>query len=309
MSTHALIMLLVFASASAEAPVRAGRVSVPVPARAGEPPGVTQAAQAIPCADCYSNIGVPNGMYFPAGAGVEVLDDLHLGPLVVTRICSFDFGYYKASPGLTDATVVFYANDPGDNPPGATLATFELRRLPSGENGFRVEVPTALLAQDVWLGVSFNTSDTGLQLAHPRWPGASDDWFLMRPPNQYFNFGGNPRSDFLLGIAASGVPVDAGPGAGMPIVPGFRSEPYPNPSSSGIAFRFAIRDAGSVRVDVLDVSGRAVAVLADQLFQPGVHDASWDGRLNGGTRAPAGVYLVRLTMPGFSGSRKFALIR
>jgi hypothetical protein len=259
--------------------------------------------------DAYANTGVPNGLYFPAGANVEVLDDLHLGGIRVTDLCAFDIGYFKAGPGVTTATVVFYANNAGDSPPGATLATFTLPGLPAGENAFHVEVPSSSLTQEVWLGVAFDAADAGLQLARPAWPGTSDDWFLMRPPNQYFNFGGNPRSDFMLGVYAQGYPVGVDPGEERPLVAGFHREPGPNPSRRGIELAIAAPAGGRVRVDVVDVSGRVVAVIADRMFEPGIHPLVWDGAARAGSRVAAGVYMIRVTMKGFAGSRKVALIQ
>ncbi len=260
------------------------------------------------CSESYLNTGVPVGIYYPAGAGVEVLDDLHLGVVYVTGLCAFDFGYFKEGPGTTDATVTFYANNADDDVPGAMLATFPLPGLPSGQNGFHIEVPSASLVQEVWLGVSFSTDDAGLELAHCDWPGVSHDYFYMRPPAGYFTFGGNPKANYLLGVYATGALVAVGGDSGVEMS-GFRENPFPNPSRGTVDFRFSIREAGRVRADVLDVLGRVVAVIAEGPFDPGTYMLSWDGRTTRGSRAAAGVYLVRLTMPRFAGTRKLVLVR
>ncbi|HKQ57021.1 MAG TPA: hypothetical protein VJY35_04065 [Candidatus Eisenbacteria bacterium] len=311
MFTRALIlsgMLAALAAAGATAATpRAPRAQPVQPVT--EPPSVQAPAHPAQCLESYSNIAVANGFYFPAGANVAVLDDLHLGPFTVNGICAFDVGYYKEPPGTTDATVTFYANNPGDDPPAPVLASFTLPGLPSGENGFHIEVPVSSLSLDTWMAVSFNTVNTGLLLAQSIWPGASDDWFFMTPPGQYYNFGGNPKADFLLGIYAaanvSGIP----PEGGGPIVSGFHRDPAPSPSPQGVDLEFAIRNEGRVRLDVVDVSGRVVAVVVDRPYRPGVHAVSWNGTSSAGGRVAAGVYLMRLVMPGFAGSRKVVLMR
>ena len=131
----------------------------------------------------------------------------------------------------------------------------------------------------------------------------------MRPPNQYFNFGGNPRSNFMLGVYATGFPVGVEDDPGRPLVAGFHREPGPNPTTRGVELAIGTPARGRVRVDVLDVAGRAIAVITDREFAPGVHPLAWDGTTAGGTRAAAGVYMIRVTMLGYAGSRKVVLMQ
>jgi len=74
----------------------------------------------------------------------------------------------------------------------------------------------------------------------------------------------------------------------------------PNPFrvSTTIAYRLAV--AGHVRVSVYDLRGRRVATLEDTQRPVGVGFATWDGRVEGGADAPAGVYFLRLDLPGRS---------
>jgi hypothetical protein len=261
------------------------------------------------CFETYSNIAIPTGYFYPAGIGVEVLDDLHLGLIYVNDVCAIDLGYFKAGPGTTDATVTFYAGSAEDDPPGAVLTSLALPGLPSGENSFHIELPSATLAlEDVWLGVSFSTDDAGLLLADPPWPGASDDHFYLQPPGDYFTFGGDPRSNFFLGVYATGTVVAVDEDTDRPAQLGFLTGPAPNPSSQGVDLRFAVQDAGRVQVHVVDAAGRLVARVKDEVLSPGTYTVSWDGRTTGGLRAGPGVYLLRLAMPRFSGIRKVVLM-
>lgn len=65
-----------------------------------------------------------------------------------------------------------------------------------------------------------------------------------------------------------------------------------------------------VRLSVHDVSGRRVRTLVDLELLPGRYDADWDGALEGGARAPSGVYFYRLDLgAGLVENRKLLLLR
>lgn len=70
----------------------------------------------------------------------------------------------------------------------------------------------------------------------------------------------------------------------------------PNPSRGESRVRFTLPRAAVVRLSVIDVQGREVAVLADGLETAGEHAATWNGRTARGD-APAGLYFVRYRTP------------
>jgi len=90
---------------------------------------------------------------------------------------------------------------------------------------------------------------------------------------------------------------------------GFTAEPAPNPTTAESRFGFALRQSGRVRAEVLDVRGRRVALILDRDLDAGPHLAAWDGRASTGTHAAAGVYYLRLTLPGFAGTRRVVIAR
>jgi hypothetical protein len=87
------------------------------------------------------------------------------------------------------------------------------------------------------------------------------------------------------------------------------SAPSPNPAVNGTRLRYSLPFASRVRLVVLDVAGRQVAVLARQLEGPGAHSAAWDGRDGSGNRVSAGLYFVRLEAAGQVLSQRIALDR
>lgn len=109
----------------------------------------------------------------------------------------------------------------------------------------------------------------------------------------------------MKGLIIVGAVTAVGP-AGH--VLGFTSNPAPNPSRSGVSFRFSLPREGQARAEVLDAQGRRVASLVDERLSAGSYAASWDGRSNG-ARAAAGVYYVRLSLPGFEGAKRIAIVR
>jgi hypothetical protein len=80
--------------------------------------------------------------------------------------------------------------------------------------------------------------------------------------------------------------------------------PMPNPARGGALLRFDLPLARKVTVDVLDVMGRRVRVLADRAsYAPGRYSL----RLEKG-RLPAGLYFVRLNAGEFGQTRRLVVL-
>lgn len=101
--------------------------------------------------------------------------------------------------------------------------------------------------------------------------------------------------------APSGIPAETPP----PLPDRLALEPaYPNPFTHHTTLTFTLPEAGPVQLELFDVTGRRVAVLADGFHPAGRHRLD----LPAGT-LPGGLYLCRLTTPGGSRVRQVALIR
>jgi hypothetical protein len=79
---------------------------------------------------------------------------------------------------------------------------------------------------------------------------------------------------------------------------------YPNPFNPATRIRYALSVAGEVRLVVLDLLGREVAVLENGRREAGVHDVEW----NGSSQA-SGVYVARLTSGQAIRSHRMLLVR
>lgn len=80
--------------------------------------------------------------------------------------------------------------------------------------------------------------------------------------------------------------------------------PYPNPFHDAVAVRYTLDRAAAVRVEVFDLLGRRVAVLADGLRPAGAYEATFAaGDL------PEGIYLVRLQAGAQTAVRRVVRVR
>jgi hypothetical protein len=75
------------------------------------------------------------------------------------------------------------------------------------------------------------------------------------------------------------------------------SNVWPTPSRGIARIEYALPQAAPVKLSVLDIQGREVAVLVDGVISAGRHQAVWHAARTSGT-APSGIYFVRYQTPG-----------
>lgn len=141
----------------------------------------------------------------------------------------------------------------------------------------------------------------------------SYDWLVTGPATEEAFFkvvardsAGNLAADvgdssFVISVGGS-TGVDDRPVADFELAP-----MQPNPLRGVGRIGFALPSASRVRLSVIDVQGREVAVLADGVFEAGRHQASWDGASAG--RVGPGLYFVRLSVAGRSLVRRAVVTR
>jgi len=74
----------------------------------------------------------------------------------------------------------------------------------------------------------------------------------------------------------------------------------PNPFGTSTAIHFELASPGAAQLDVFAVDGRHVRRLVGSDLQAGPHSVVWNGLDQRGGRAPAGVYLFRLSTADFT---------
>ncbi len=242
----------------------------------------------------YDNTGNPANAYYGAQGGAEVLDDLHLasGGMLDTLVVEY---FDPALAGTLSATVKLYDN-PGGLDLGATLLAgpFVVTGLPRGRGAVAIPLSHALaVGPNLWVGVQFTSTTAGWILRGTPAVGSSHDLYLENG-NLYW-FGGDPKANFgvrLVGTAAS-VSVGGDPPSRLALAPA-----RPNPFHRGTTLDYSTGRRGPVRLDVLDVAGRRVRSLVNDVRDAGRHTEPWTGRDDTGHILKAGVYFVRLEAAG-----------
>ncbi len=78
----------------------------------------------------------------------------------------------------------------------------------------------------------------------------------------------------------------------------------PNPFNSSTALSYKLQAASNVKLAVYDIAGREVTVLAEGFYPSGTHQAVWEA-----SSMASGVYFLRLTGEGFTGTQKLILMK
>jgi hypothetical protein len=84
--------------------------------------------------------------------------------------------------------------------------------------------------------------------------------------------------------------------------------PVPNPAGDAARFSFALPRAARTRLEVLDVAGRRVRLLADHDFTAARYEFGWDLRDAAGRRVAPGIYLLRLSSGVESRTRRLVVL-
>ena len=84
---------------------------------------------------------------------------------------------------------------------------------------------------------------------------------------------------------------------------------YPNPFNSSTTIRYRLAEPGRVRLEIFDIQGQKVKMLADSYAGAGVYQVEWDGTDASGKPVATGVYLARLQKGTASLVHKMLLLK
>jgi hypothetical protein len=73
---------------------------------------------------------------------------------------------------------------------------------------------------------------------------------------------------------------------------------HPNPLRGSTTITYSLPADGHVTVEVYDINGRRIAVLADAQKAAGFHGVIWSGKDSTGNAAASGVYFCRVRLEG-----------
>ena len=84
---------------------------------------------------------------------------------------------------------------------------------------------------------------------------------------------------------------------------------YPNPFADQTTISYRLDARGPATLEVFDLLGRRVRVLADGVHNAGPHSVEWDARDGSGQAVSNGLYLVRLRAGDVSATRRASVLR
>ncbi|MCG3155928.1 MAG: hypothetical protein DKINENOH_02536 [bacterium] len=131
---------------------------------------------------------------------------------------------------------------------------------------------------------------------HQTWPPSAAGYVITLQPHQIFDTldFGNALGPLSVGQASS---------ADLPAAFALFSN-MPNPFNPGTIIRYAVPRASRVRLEVFNLLGERVAMLIDGLQAAGYHTVEFRA-----ADLPSGLYLCRLTAPGFRAVSRMLLLR
>ncbi len=83
----------------------------------------------------------------------------------------------------------------------------------------------------------------------------------------------------------------------------------PNPFNPVTSITFVVDREQEVMIEVFDLNGLRLAILADRAYQPGLHTVKWGGTDTTGRPVPSGTYVVSMRTETRMESRKITLVR
>ncbi len=84
---------------------------------------------------------------------------------------------------------------------------------------------------------------------------------------------------------------------------------YPNPFNPSTTIEYDLSKDGVIELSIYNVLGQKVKTLADGYSLAGNYRVVWNGDNSSGMRAASGVYIYRLSVPGYVRSRRMVLIK
>jgi len=87
------------------------------------------------------------------------------------------------------------------------------------------------------------------------------------------------------------------------------ASPWPNPFNPYVNIEFSLPDMCRVQLEIFDIQGRKVRILADGVFPDGESFVSWDGTDTQHQALPSGMYFVRLKSGKTELQRKVVMVK
>jgi len=84
---------------------------------------------------------------------------------------------------------------------------------------------------------------------------------------------------------------------------------FPNPFNSSTRISFYLPKKGKVNLEVYNILGQRIRILAEKEEEPGLKIISWEGKDDRGLSVPTGIYFYRLTAQDFVDTKKMVYLK
>ncbi|GAB4371757.1 MAG: hypothetical protein Kow0042_14660 [Calditrichia bacterium] len=84
---------------------------------------------------------------------------------------------------------------------------------------------------------------------------------------------------------------------------------YPNPFNPVTTIAFDLPEESNIKLEIYDITGRRIRILAEGHYPAGSHRVVWDGTDSRGHAVASGVYAYRLTTDTHVATRKLLLLK
>ena len=84
---------------------------------------------------------------------------------------------------------------------------------------------------------------------------------------------------------------------------------YPNPFKLSTQIKFGLPSTSHVRLQILNIRGQTIKILADGITSAGWHTAIWDGKNESGREVASGIYLYLIEVDNKTILKKLTIIR
>ncbi|MEZ5357726.1 MAG: FG-GAP-like repeat-containing protein [Candidatus Zixiibacteriota bacterium] len=84
---------------------------------------------------------------------------------------------------------------------------------------------------------------------------------------------------------------------------------YPNPFNPATTIRFSLPQSSHVKVEIYNMLGQSVIVLADEFVTAGVKEVTWNGVSSSGEQVASGIYMYRITTDTFTDAKPMMLLK
>lgn len=84
---------------------------------------------------------------------------------------------------------------------------------------------------------------------------------------------------------------------------------YPNPFNPSTAIRYGIPNTKKVTISIYDLRGRLLSILFKAEQPVGWYEITWNGLLNNGSLAPAGMYFYKIIAGDEIKTSKISLVK